>query len=194
MKPPDIIEVTLKVIRIFENLGINYYVGGSLASSAFGVPRATMDVDIVADIKLEQVTTLEEILKEEFYVDAEMIDDAIRKHSSFNLIHLGTMFKVDIFVLKDRTFDQQSFSRRIKKPVLEDISQQLFFATPEDIILNKLEWYKMGGEVSDRQWKDVLGILKVQGAKLDLSYLKLWSEKLGISNLLEKAFNEAGIF
>lgn len=194
MKPPDIIEVILKVTKIFEKLNIPYYVGGSLASSAFGVARATMDVDIVADIESEKVSTLEEILKKEFYIDAKMIEDAIRQQSSFNLIHLDTMFKIDIFVLKNRVFDKQSFSRRIKKQVLEDASRQLFFATPEDVILNKLEWYKMSGKVSERQWTDVLGILKVQGTKLDISYLKRWSKKLGIFDLLERAFDEAGIF
>lgn len=194
MKLPDIIEVTLKVVNIFEKFGIAYYVGGSLASSAFGIARATMDVDIVADIKLEHVSTLEEFLKDEFYIDAKTIRDAIGRQSSFNLIHLETMFKIDIFVLKDRAFNKQSFSRRLKRAVLEDASGQLFFATPEDIILTKLEWYKMGGGVSDRQWNDVLGILKVQGKKLDISYLKLWSEKLDISELLEKAFEDAGIF
>lgn len=193
MKPPDIIEVTLKVVSVFEKLGIAYHIGGSLASSAFGIARATLDVDIVADIKLEQASLFEESLKEEFYVDAEMIRDAIQRQSSFNLIHLETMFKVDVFVLRNRPFDKQAFLRRFQKSVSEDASQQLFFATPEDIILNKIEWYKTGGEVSERQWNDVLGILKVQGTQLDISYLKQWAEKLGISNLLKKALNDAGV-
>ncbi len=192
MKPPDIIEISLKVIRVFEKLGIAYHIGGSLASSAFGVARATLDVDIVADIKWEQASPIEESLKEEFYVDAEMIRDAIEHWSSFNLIHLETMFKVDVFVLKNRPFDMQAFLRRLQKPVSEDSSQQLFFATPEDIILNKLEWYKIGGETSDRQWNDVLGVLKVQMAQLDMIYLKQWAGELSISDLLGKALGEAG--
>lgn len=190
MKTPDIIEITFKVVRFFEKVGIVYHIGGSLASSAFGVARATLDVDIIADIKLEQASRIEEFFKEEFYVDIKMICDAIKRQTSFNLIHFETMFKVDIFVLKDRIFDKQAFLRRVQKPVSEDASQQLFFATPEDIILNKLEWYKMGGGVTDSQWNDVLGVLKVQGKKLDFSYLERWAGKLEVSNLLEKAIKE----
>jgi hypothetical protein len=193
MKPLDIIEIIFRVVNVFEKLGVAYHIGGSLASSAFGIARATLDVDIVADIKSKQVTPFVESLREEFYVDAEMINDAIKRHSSFNLIHFETMFKVDVFVLKNRPFDRQAFSRRIQRPVSENGLLQLFFATPEDIILNKLEWFKKGGEVSDRQWSDVLGVMKVQGAELDTSYLKQWAEKLGIFNLLEKALKDAGI-
>lgn len=96
--------------------------------------------------------------------------------------------------LKDRAFDRQAFLRRFQKTVSEDASQQLFFATPEDIILNKLEWYKTAGGVSDRQWNDVLGVLKVQGAQLDMAYLRRWAKELSISNLLKKVLEEAGNF
>jgi len=194
MKLPDIIEVTVKVVKVFEKLGIAYHIGGSLASSAFGVARSTLDVDIVADIKPEQASAVSENLREEFYVDSEMILNAIQKQSCFNLIHLETLFKVDIFPLKNHPFDQQAFSRRLQKPISEDASGQLFFATPEDIILHKLTWYKAGEEVSDRQWNDVLGVLKVQGNQLDMNYLNQWAKELSVSELLEKAIDEAGIF
>ena len=193
MNPPDIIGVTLKVVKVFEKLGIAYYIGGSLASSAYGIARATLDVDIIADIKSEQVSDIFDSLNEEFYIDIEMIQDAIQYHSSFNLIHLETMFKVDVFILKNRQFDRQAFLRRVQKTVTEDTSQQLFFATPEDIILNKLEWYKIGKEVSDRQWNDIIGVLKVQGSGLDMVYLKKWAKELSVSILLKKAVDEAGI-
>jgi len=193
MKLPDIIEVTLKVIKAFEKLDIAYHIGGSLASSAFGVARSTLDVDIVADIKPEQAHLLAENLSEEFYVDSEMILKAIQKESSFNLIHLETLFKVDIFPLKNGPFDQRAFSRRLQKAASEDPSQQLFFATPEDIVLHKLTWYKAGEGVSDRQWNDVLGVLKVQGDQLDMAYLDHWAKELSVSELLEKAIDEAGI-
>ena len=194
MKPPDIIEVTLKVVRVFEELHIAYHIGGSLASSSFGVPRATLDADLVADIKPAHASIIFQLLKEEFYVDVEMILEAIEHQSSFNIIHLDTMFKVDIFVLKDRLFDRQAFTRRFEKNISEDTSEKLFFATPEDIVLKKLEWYKAGGEVSERQWNDVIGVLKIQRMRLDMAYLKRWAEVLGISNLLKKALEEEKIF
>jgi hypothetical protein len=194
MKLPDIIEVTFKVIKVFEKLGIAYHIGGSLASSAFGIARSTLDVDIIAEVKPEQASDIYENLREEFYVDSEMILSAIQKQSSFNLIHLETLFKVDIFPLKNHLFDQQAFQRRLRKAPSEDTSQQLFFATPEDIVLHKLVWFKESVGVSDRQWNDVQGVLKVQGDQLDMAYLNYWAKELGISELLEKAINEAGIF
>jgi len=193
MKLPDIIEVTLKVIKVFEKLGIAYHIGGSLASSAFGIARSTLDVDIIAEIKPEQVSDIYENLREEFYVDSEMILNAIQKQSSFNLIHLETLFKIDIFPLKKNPFDQQAFSRRLQKAISEDGSQQIFFTTPEDIILFKLAWCKASAEVSDRQWNDVQGVLKVQGDQLDMAYLNHWAKELSVSELLEKAIDEAGI-
>lgn len=192
MKPPDIIEVILKVVKVFEEFNIAYHLGGSLASSAFGVARSTLDADIAADIRLKQAPFIFKLFKEEFYVDIGMINNAIQHRSSFNLIHLDTMFKVDIFIPKDRAFDRMIFERRVQKAVSEDESKLIFFATPEDIILHKLEWYKSGGEVSDRQWSDILGVLKVQGSQLNTSYLKQWAEELSVIDLLEKAFDEAG--
>lgn len=193
MELPDIIEVTFKVIKVFEKLGIDYHVGGSLASSAFGIARSTLDVDIVANIKPEQASDIYENLREEFYVDSDMILDAIQKQSSFNLIHLPTLFKVDIFPLKNHPFEHQAFQRRIRKPVSEDGSKFLFFTTPEDIILHKLIWYKMGEGISERQWNDVLGVLKVQGDQLDMFYLNHWAKELSVVELLKKAIEEAGI-
>ena len=193
MKPPDIIEVTLKVADIFEKLSIGYYIGGSMASSAFGVARSTLDVDIVADIKKNCASALEEILKKEFYVDINIILSAIKKQSSFNLIHLETMFKIDVFILKNQPFPQQTFSRRKKISVSKDQSKKLYFASPEDIILTKLDWYRSGGQSSEQQWRDVLGVLKVQNSKLNFAYLKQWADELSVLYLLNKALEDAGV-
>jgi len=194
VKQPELIEITLKVIAIFEKLGIRYSIGGSLASSAFGIPRATMDIDIVADIKQENVPLLQECLEKEFYADMDMIREAVRRKSSFNIIHLESLYKVDIFILQEHPFDLQALARRVQKRVSEDNPQEPFFSTPEDIILNKLKWYKDGGGVSDRQWNDILGVLKVQGKDLDMPYLSEWAEKLNLSALLARAIEEAGVF
>jgi hypothetical protein len=193
MKTPDILEVTFKVVAALEKLKIRYYIGGSLASSAFGVARSTLDVDIVAEVNLDQAADLENLLKNEFYVDAEAITRAIEQKSSFSLVHLESMFKIDVFILKKEPFSQQAFSRSAEKPVSEDPAQKLYFLTPEDIVLIKLDGYRCAGEALTQQWKDVLGVLKVQGVRLDLNYLRLWAKELKITGLLQKALEEAGM-
>jgi hypothetical protein len=184
------IQITLKVIRAFEHLEIPYLIGGSLASAVHGLIRATMDADIVADIHSSQVLPFMAFLKTEFYIDEYMILDAIQHTSSFNLIHLETMFKVDVFILKKRNFDIIQMRRRIPQTIEEVSAEKIYFSTAEDIILAKLEWFRMGGEVSERQWRDIIGVLKIQGNRLDFEYLHRWAEDLGIQDLLMKAENE----
>ena len=193
MKEPDIIEIALGVVRIFEALGIEYYIGGSLASSAFGIARSTMDIDIAADIRQGQASVLEERLQTHFYVDREMIERAIREKSSFNIVHLETMFKVDIFVVSDEPYDKQAMARRLRRDLTADGAHQADLSSPEDIILRKLLWYRSSGKISDRQRDDVLGVMRVQGEQLDAAYLELWAKRLSIFDLLQKAFQESGL-
>jgi hypothetical protein len=181
------IQVTLKVVITFERLGIPYLIGGSFASAVHGIVRATMDVDLVADIKPSHISSLVALLENEFYIDAEMILDAIQHTSSFNLIHLETMFKVDVFILKQRPFDLNQMQRRISQSVGDSSDDQAYFSTAEDIVLAKLEWFRAGGETSERQWRDILGVLDLQSDRLDLEYLKKWAATLGIRDLLQRA-------
>ena len=183
--------VTLSVIDALESLRVPYFVGGSLASAVHGVVRATMDVDIVADLRLEHVEPLVRILGDAFYADAEMMRAAVRRRRSFNLIHLETMFKVDVFVRKERPFDQAQFERRVLQTMTTDPERTAYVASAEDTILAKLEWYRMGGQTSDRQWRDVQDVLKVQEARLDLPYLRRWAAQLGLRDLMERALSEA---
>jgi hypothetical protein len=185
------IAVTLLVIDALEKLGVRYLIGGSLASAIYGVPRATMDADLVADLRMENAEPLARALASAFYVDAEMIRDAIRQQRSFNVIHLDTAFKVDVFVRKQRAFDESQLARRIKYVVATDPERTAFVASAEDTILAKLEWYRLGGETSERQWHDVLGIVKAQGERLDIGYLREWAAQLGVADLLERVLNEA---
>ncbi|MBC7876963.1 MAG: hypothetical protein H7Y59_07305 [Anaerolineales bacterium] len=185
------IQVTLQVVDALEQIGIKYVIGGSLASALHGVARATMDSDIITDFREEHVDPFVQALKSTFYVDEEMIRDAIRHHQSFNIIHLKTFFKVDIFISKEREFDRQQISRRLAYVLSSDPEQSAYVASAEDTILAKLEWYRMGGEVSDRQWRDILGVIKVQAGKLDMDYLGQGANLLNVAGLLKKAIKDA---
>lgn len=186
-------EAVFEVVRVLERLGVEYLVGGSLASSFHGIPRSTMDADLVADIKASHVQPLARALRDRFYLDEDGILDAVERRSSFNLIYLKTMFKVDIFVLKEDAHSREEM-RRKKRVTLEQAGGAgLLVASAEDTVLQKLVWYQLGGEVSDRQWNDLLGVLKVRRHELNLDYLAEWSAALGVSGLLQKALADAGI-
>jgi len=187
------IAVTLLVIDALEKLGIRYLIGGSLASAMHGEPRSTMDADLVADLRLEHAEPLARALAGAFYVDADAIRDAVRNQRSFNAIHMETMFKVDVFARKNRPYDNTQLARRVQQIVATEPERTAFIASAEDTILTKLEWYRIGGETSNRQWRDVLGVVKTQGARLDLNYLHQWSAQLGVADLLKRALHEAQV-
>lgn len=190
--PGEATRITLQVTQTLEQMGIPYAIGGSLASSLHGVMRSTLDVDIVADMRLEHIPPLVAALSKEFYADDEMMRSAIEHHSSFNLIHYETAFKVDIFIRKTRAFDAMQLERRRTSVIATNPDQSVYVTSPEDTILAKLEWYRMGGEVSDRQWRDILGVLKTRAGDLDIEYLKKWANELRVTDLLQRALKEAG--
>lgn len=185
------VEVTLKVTGVLESLGVPYFIGGSLASTLYGMVRTTQDSDVVAEMRLEHLAPFVAALQDEFFVDDEMIVEAIRRHSSFNIIHRETMFKVDVFIPRPRPFLQAQLSRAQRQTFTFETEVSTKFASPEDTILSKLEWYRMGGEVSDRQWRDILGMLKTQAGELELDYLRKWAVELKVGDLLERALREA---
>jgi hypothetical protein len=180
------LSVVALVAEAFNALGVTYLVGGSLASSVYGIPRATQDVDLVADLAAAKVDALCDLLKDTFYIDGDMIRDAIAQRSSFNMVHLATMFKADVFIMKGDSWSREEMSR-VREEKIESLGISLRFASPEDVLLHKLIWYKLGSEISDRQWNDVLGILRVQSSLLDRRYLEYWADILDISKLLDRA-------
>ncbi|MCW5873437.1 MAG: hypothetical protein KIS88_02195 [Anaerolineales bacterium] len=186
---PDPISITLRVTKALETLGVAYFIGGSLASSFHGMVRTTQDADIIALLQLDHARLLTEALEQDFFIDEVMLADAIKRRSSFNILHKESMFKVDVFIPPQRAFTQQQFLN--SKVVLLSIEPKMeaIIASPEDTILAKLEWYQQGGEVSDRQWRDILGLIAVQGELLDLGYLKQTAAQLGLTALLERAFD-----
>ena len=183
--------ITAKVTRILEQLDVRYLIGGSIASTIHGMVRTTQDSDIVAELRQEHVDAFIRELIIDFYIDEKMIADAIARQASFNIIHRDSFFKVDVFVPQMRSFMAEQMSRAQRQTLSIEPPAEAFVATPEDTLLAKLEWYRIGGEVSERQWRDVLGILKVQGGNLDLDYLHKWAGELKIGDLLERALTEA---
>lgn len=182
-----------RLLEAFERLRIPFLVGGSLASSIHGIARATQDIDIVADLALSAADALAEELGGEFHAGAEMIREALLAGIAFNVIHIESSYKFDIFPLRDDPYYRQEFERR-KVEETAFLGEPLRFpvATAEDTVLTKLVWYRASGRVSERQWNDVLGLIRIQKDRLDAGYLRRWARHLGVEDLLEKVFEEAG--
>lgn len=183
------IAVILEIAAALDKLGVRYVVGGSFASSLHGIPRSTQDVDLLVELSAATVDGLVEELTPRFYVDADMIRDAIQRRASFNVIHLATVFKVDMFVSSRSPLLREEMSRR-ESVDLGDPPQRVYVCSAEDIIVQKLDWFEKGNRISDRQWNDLVGVLKVRGDALDRQYLRRWAEHLGVSELLDRALGE----
>ena len=191
--PGDPLQIAGRVAATLERLGLRYSIGGSLASSVAGEPRATLDIDLVVEFDESSVHAMVEAFTDEFYVDDQALARAARTHSSANAIHLATSLKVDFFAAGGTAMDLELLGRRVVVTVATDPPITLFMHTPEDILLQKLLWFRRGGHVSDRQWRDVLGIVRVQGPRLDRDYLTHGAERLAVTDLLGRAFAEGGV-
>jgi hypothetical protein len=190
MTASDLVAALQPVADALAGLGVSFYIGGSIASSAHGLARASLDVDVVATLQPEHVEPLVRRLAATYYIPVERLRDAVAARTSCNLIHLATMFKIDIFVSKDRPFDRQAAQRARPEP-LDDIPAAPRFpvASAEDTVLAKLEWFRRGGEISERQWSDIIGVLRVT-ADIDRTYLEEWARSLGVDDLLKRALSE----
>lgn len=193
MKTPDLLVALTPVVEAFEQLGISYYIGGSVASSLHGMARATMDVDMIADMKEDHIPGLKAILEDLYYIDEDMMMEAVRTSSSFNLIHVDTAMKIDVFIHTHEPHQRNAMKRRVKDTFDDDSTLEYYFSTPEDIVIAKLLWFERGSRASEHQWLDIIGVMKVQGPHLDRQYLQEWSNQLGLSGLLRRALSEAGI-
>jgi hypothetical protein len=184
-------DVILAIARILDHLGIAYMIGGSVASSVHGRLRTTQDADFVIDLSPGQIEPLMQSLAQDFYVSRDAMREAVRDRRSFNAIHTATSFKVDLFILGNTPYDVEAFGRRSLEKLDDSSETRLVLSRPEDSVLHKLQWYRMGGEVSEQQWRDVLGVLQVQEGRLDEAYLDRWAAQLGVSDLLAKVRREA---
>lgn len=185
----DPIAVALRVTRVLDALGIPHTIGGSIASSLAGEPRSTIDIDIIVALADNDVTPLVASLADDFYVDEDAVRRSVRDKASANLIHQPTQLKVDLFVAGGTPLDEQQIARR--REVVLGPGRVLHVHGPEDILLQKLRWYRRGGETSDRQWRDVLGIIRVQAARLDQDYLRKSAPVLDVADLLDRAMRES---
>lgn len=185
---PDPISAVRRVITALEALGLAYCIGGSLASSIYGPPRSTNDADLVVALRAEHVAPLVAALDQHFMIDQDSVRRAIAQQRSFNVIDYDTLDKIDIFVMTDRPWSQQQLARRRRATFSDEPdAPALFFASPEDVVLSKLDWYRRGDEISDRQWLDILNVLAGQSNDLDWPYLRRWASELGVSDLLVRA-------
>ena len=181
------IQITARVTAVLEKLDVRYFIAGSLASTFHGMIRTTQDSDLVAEFGPEHIEPFVIALDKDFYIDQEMIINAVTNHSSFTIIHRESFFKVDIFIPQLRLFEEEQFNRTKRQVLSQEQTFDAYVASAEDTLLAKLEWYRIGGDVSERQWRDVLGILKVQADLLDTDYLFQMAEELDVRDLLEKA-------
>ncbi|MBL8733728.1 MAG: hypothetical protein JNN13_15255 [Planctomycetes bacterium] len=179
------------VAALFDRLGITWHVGGSVASTTFGTARSTLDVDIAADVRLEHVDAIVAALRVDYYADGDLIRDAVRHRTCFNLLYLRAYFKVDIFVPPDTRYARMAMSRSVRRELrVGDVAAVFPFATPEDVALHKLDWWQQAGG-SERQWADLMGLLRAQRGRLDLAYLREWAAALGLTAEIEQALHEA---
>lgn len=187
------IDLAVSLGEILDNLNIPYYLGGGLASSFWGERRQTEDADIAVILKPDKVEQLITALSTEFYVSENAIDDAMRGFTNtFNVIHTASVIKADIYPLQQNDFELSAMSRRIQVQLFST-NQTIYIISPEDIILQKLRWYKIADNYFQKQWRDILGVLKARRKILDFDYLRLWSDLLKLTPEMEKALDETNL-
>jgi hypothetical protein len=183
------------LIEVLDRLEITYQIGGSVASSAHGIPRTTLDVDLVVDMPPELIDDFASQLNPDFYADATLIRESFAHNRAANLIHLATVWKFDLFPLQRDEYSRVAFARRSFREIRPDGGEAIecAVASAEDTILRKLEWYRAGGESSQRQWNDLLGVCRTANERMDFTYLRHWAAHLNLNDLLERLLAESAL-
>jgi hypothetical protein len=194
MNDPQELLILQDLTGVLDRLHIPYAIGGSIASSIYGTVRFTQDVDITVEPFDNVAGMLFDILRSQYYLSREAMFEALKRRTGFNVIHLASAFKIYVFVSKDTPFEKELMLRRKQLRLSDSMEKPFSVVSPEDIILLKLRWYLDGGSTSERQWADVLDVLKVHAENLDLRYLKKWGASLRVDELLEKAIAQTKEF
>lgn len=189
----ELVQALGPVVAELNRLNVRYYVGGSVASSLHGAARSTLDVDLNAELDDSSAMQLVTSLQAEYYVSEVSVRDAVRNRSCFNLLHYASSYKVDIFVSKNSLFDQSVLSRAVESMLGDPVAIAVRIATPEDIILLKLDWFRLGDFASERQWNDLKLVTKLHGQRLDSRYLQHWVNELGLHELWEMLMSEISV-
>ena len=176
----------LRFTDVLTELGIEYHLGGSYASSIHGMPRQTQDIDVVVDVRIDTVAPLAAKLAGEFYLDTSSITEAVQQKSSVHPLHLDSGIKIDIFMRGESAYDNEEFLRAAPVQVQRSPARYVHVNSAEDILLRKLQWYRLGGQVSERQWRDAMGVARIQAGRLDTGYLRRWAAELNVADLLER--------
>ncbi len=185
---PDLLRVATAVAAALERCGVRYSIGGSLASTFAGEPRSTLDIGVLVELPASSVEEFVRALGDEFFADADAVARAVRERSSVNIFHNPTSTKVDLFIAGDSVLDRSQLARRSRVRLN---AGDIYVHSAEDILLQKLHWYRLGGEVSDRQWRDIVGIIAVQGDRLDRAFLQSTARATGLDTLLTRALRDA---
>jgi len=182
----ELVDAILPVVKSLRTLRVRHYVGGSVASSFHGATRSTMDIDLVCELKESHIGQLIASIGTEYYASETAMREAVQRKGCFNLIHLPTSFKVDVFVSRGRPFDIESMERAPMQRLGESRFVDLPIATAEDSIISKLEWYGLTNEMSERQWDDVSRLIDLLGKDIDHEYLRRAAQSVGVEKLLTR--------
>lgn len=176
----EIGDLLRRLVAVLEELELPYLITGSMASTLYGEPRLTNDIDVVVDLPLNRVGVFcAAFADDDFYLDDERIRQAIVHRSQFNIIDPRSGYKIDVMIPEPSPFDRSRFARGRREQVGRDYTAVV--ASPEDVILKKLEFHREGG--SDKHLRDIAGMLEVSGDEIDRGYVEEWAERLGVAEI-----------
>lgn len=185
----ELTDLMILAAEVMDKLSIPYFITGSCASIAYGEPRLTNDIDIVAELQMKDVAALiEKFPMPEFYISEDAVREAIKLQKQFNIIHPTSGLKIDIIVKKKSVYVDSQFERRKKIALSKE--KEIDFAAPEDVILMKMEYYRMGA--SEKHIRDITGMLKISKDIIDQKYISLWAKRLGLEDIWEAILKKIG--